>query len=51
MGFSAQDVEKIFPEWVDTDENGYKMLSIRGFEALTVESIRGTLQTDRSTET
>ncbi len=36
----AQEVEKVFPEWVGTDRDGYKTLTIRGFEALAVESLR-----------
>jgi len=40
MGFVAQDVESVFPEWVGETEDGKKCLTIRGFEALTVESIR-----------
>ncbi len=40
LGFIAQEVEEIFPEWVSTDSNGYKSLTIRGFEALLVESIK-----------
>jgi hypothetical protein len=39
-GLVAQDVEPVFPEWVSTDPKGYKELTIRGFEALTVESLR-----------
>ena len=39
IGFVAQDVEEVFPEWV-TEMDGYKALSIFGFEALTVESLR-----------
>lgn len=39
-GFIAQDVEKIFPEWVDELPGGIKMLTVRGFEAITVEAIR-----------
>jgi hypothetical protein len=39
-GMIAQEVEKVFPEWVGTDRDGYKTLSIRGFEALAVESFR-----------
>jgi len=33
-------VEPVFPEWVGTDLDGAKNLSIRGFEALTIEAIR-----------
>ena len=40
MGMIGQEVEKVFPEWVSEDAVGMKMLSIRGFEALTVEAIR-----------
>lgn len=40
MGMIAQEVEKVFPQWVDTDGKGYKMLTFRGFEALTVEALR-----------
>ncbi len=40
MGFVAQDVEPIFPRWVSTGTDGYKMLTITGFEALAVEALR-----------
>ncbi len=40
IGMIGQDVEKVFPEWVGTDLGGYKTLGFRGFEALTVESLR-----------
>jgi Chaperone of endosialidase len=40
VGFIGQDVEQVFPEWIGDDSNGYKVLSIRGFEAMTVESFR-----------
>ncbi len=40
MGFIAQEVERVFPEWVEFDDDGYRMLTIRGFEALTVEAVR-----------
>ena len=40
IGLVAQEVEEVFPEWVDTDHNGYKMLTVRGFEALTVEALK-----------
>jgi len=41
MGMIAQEVEMVFPQWVGTDSRGYKDLTFRGFEALTVEAIRG----------
>lgn len=40
IGMIAQEVEKVFPDWVDTAPNGMKRLSIHGFEALTVEALR-----------
>lgn len=40
FGFVAQEVEPIFPQWVGIDGNGFRTLSVSGFEALTVESIR-----------
>jgi hypothetical protein len=44
-GFIAQDVEKVFPEWVGTDDKGFKTLTTRGLEAMVVESLR-TLKTE-----
>jgi BMFP domain-containing protein YqiC len=40
IGMIAHEVEKIFPDWVDTAPNGMKRLSIHGFEALTVQALR-----------
>jgi hypothetical protein len=40
IGMIAQEVEKVFPDWVSTGKDGYKRLSYRGFEALTVEALR-----------
>jgi hypothetical protein len=40
LGLIAQEVEKVFPEWVSTGPEGYKELTIRGFEALTIEALR-----------
>jgi hypothetical protein len=45
IGLIAQEVEQVFPHWVSTNEEGYKQLAIRGFEALTVEALR-TLSTE-----
>jgi hypothetical protein len=39
-GMIAQEVEEVVPEWVGTDPQGMKTLTFRGFEALTVESLR-----------
>jgi hypothetical protein len=40
IGMIAQEVESVLPDWVSTTPEGYKLLSIRGFEALTVEALR-----------
>jgi hypothetical protein len=39
-GFIAQDVEKVLPSWIGDSGDGYKVLNIKGFEAMTVEAIR-----------
>jgi hypothetical protein len=39
-GFIAQEVQRVFPDWVGTQQNGYLSVSVRGFEALTVEALR-----------
>jgi len=39
-GMIAQEVERVFPDWVDEGPNGYKRLTFRGFEALIVEALR-----------
>jgi hypothetical protein len=40
IGMIAQEIEKVFPDWVSTGTDGYKRVTYRGFEALTVESLR-----------
>lgn len=40
MGLISQEVEKVFPQWVKTNPEGYKDLTIGGFEALTAEAMR-----------
>lgn len=39
-GFISQEVEEVFPDWVSTGPDGNKWLTVKGFEALTVEAIR-----------
>ena len=39
-GFIAQEVQRVFPEWVGTTPDGYLAVGPTGFEALTVESFR-----------
>jgi hypothetical protein len=40
IGLIAQEVEKVFPDWVEQRDDGYKIVTFRGFEALTVEALR-----------
>lgn len=40
LGFIAQEVQHVFPEWVSQDESGYLMLSMRGFEAVAVRGMQ-----------
>jgi endosialidase-like protein len=40
IGVVAQDVEQVFPSWVDTGEDGYKRVTFRGFEGVAVEAVR-----------
>jgi hypothetical protein len=40
IGFIAQELEEVFPEWITVNADGYKTVNIRGFESLTVQSIR-----------
>lgn len=39
-GMIAQDVERVFPEWISEDPDGYKTLTVIGFEGLVVEALR-----------
>jgi hypothetical protein len=39
-GVIAQEVEKVFPEWVGSTPEGTKYVTFRGFEALTIEAMR-----------
>lgn len=40
VGFVAQEVEQIFPEWVGVDSEGFKTVTVRGLEALVIEAFR-----------
>jgi hypothetical protein len=40
MGLLAQEVEKVFPDWIGVDPDDYKTLTIRGFEALVIEALK-----------
>jgi hypothetical protein len=51
IGLIADEVEKVFPDWVGVDAQGYKTLTIRGFEALTIEALREVQQTNDELKT
>lgn len=40
IGLMAQEVERIFPDWVAKDENGYRYVTERATTALMVEALR-----------
>jgi len=40
IGMVAQEVDDVFPDWVDRAGHGYLTVTYRGFEALTVEALR-----------
>ncbi len=40
IGFLAQEVEQVLPDWVEEGRDGYKRLTVRGFEPLAVEALR-----------
>lgn len=40
MGMIADEVEKVFPQWVGRDNRGFRTLTIGGFEGLTAEAMR-----------
>jgi hypothetical protein len=39
-GFIAQEVEKVFPNWIGHDNDNYLTVGPQGFEAITVEALR-----------
>ena len=40
LGVVAQEVEVAFPGWVDEGDDGYKRVTFRGFEGVTIEALR-----------
>jgi hypothetical protein len=40
FGLVAQEVEEVFPAWVSRDPDGYRELTLRGFEAIVIEALR-----------
>jgi len=41
IGLMAQEVAEVFPDWVDTDADGYLYLTPRGINAILIEALRG----------
>lgn len=39
-GFIAQEVEKVLPEWVGVDEQGYRTLDKKGLDVMLVASVQ-----------
>lgn len=40
IGFIAQEVEEVFPDWVTTDKNGEKWVQMKGVEALIIKKLQ-----------
>ena len=40
LGFIAQEVEQVFPDWVTTDANGYKQINMQKLDAVLVNAIK-----------
>jgi trimeric autotransporter adhesin len=40
IGFIAQEMQQVFPQWVSTGDDGYLMLSMRGFEGVAVRAMQ-----------
>ena len=51
MGLLAQEVSKVFPDWVETGPDGYKRVTVRGLEALMVEALRELQQKQAANDT
>ncbi|MBI4548006.1 MAG: tail fiber domain-containing protein [Ignavibacteriae bacterium] len=48
-GMVAQEVERVFPEWVSEDNKGFKHLTVIGFEGLVIEALRD-LRTEKDAQ-
>ena len=40
LGVIAQEVERVFPDWVEDGADGYKRVTFRGFEGVAIEALR-----------
>ena len=50
VGMLADDVEAVFPQWVQPGPDGFKRMSPRGFEGLAVEAMRELAQRSANAE-
>jgi len=50
LGLLAQDVEKVFPEYVTTHSNGYKQVNYHALLALLIEAVKQELELHRLKE-
>ncbi len=50
IGFIAQEVEKVFPNWVDTDKTGYKWLNLEGVNAAFVKALQELSDREKANE-
>lgn len=49
LGLIAQEVQRVFPDWVQTDKHGYLFVTERATTALMVEALRD-LRTEKDTQ-
>ena len=40
MGFIAQEVEQVYPDWVKTDKRGYKQVNLEHLNAVLVNAVK-----------
>lgn len=40
MGMVGQEVEKVFPDWIEKNPEGIRILAVEGFEGLTAEAFK-----------
>jgi hypothetical protein len=50
VGFIAQEVEKVLPEWIGTGPDGYKTIEMVGIESLTVKAVQELEERNRRLE-
>lgn len=51
MGFIAQEVEQVFPDWIQTDAQGYKQVDMSRLNAVLVNAVKEQQQTIETLKT